>query len=294
VGFESHHCSKAKENEMKTFSKKGFIWQDEATLLLKKVPFFVRKFARARVEELVRSEGRLEVQAEDVERARIDFLKDIDRQEKAEKEKSKDYSSPALYQVDACKGMALGCPFGLVDTQRVAEEISAHLEELRITEFLLERTEGLLLPHHRIKVAIAGCPNSCTQPQVKDIGIIAQAVPARGEGHCTDCGLCVESCQERAITLEQKRPLIHRQQCVNCGLCIRSCLEGAIIQEKEGYRLLMAGRLGRHPRLGQEILSLAPKEDMINKVRTILDYFKSLAKTGEKFSHFIERTSHLL
>ena len=279
---------------MKIFSKKEYIWEEEANALLKKVPFFARRFAQARVEELVQSQGRFDIRAEDVERARRVFLRDIEQQEKSEKKDSEDSSRMLLYQVDVCKGKALGCPFGLVDTQWLAQRVIALLEELQITEFLLKRTDGLLLPHHKIKVAIAGCPNSCPQPQIKDFGIIAQAIPKKGRGDCTNCGLCLESCQEEAITLDQEGPLIHRRRCINCGLCAWACPEGAIIQEQEGYRLLVGGRLGRHPRLAQEVLSLVSDEEVIKAIKGFLDNFKSSAKPQEKFSHFSERFSHFL
>jgi dissimilatory sulfite reductase (desulfoviridin) alpha/beta subunit len=277
---------------MKIFPKKDFIWDEEAAALLKKVPFFVRRFAQAKVEDLVRSQGRFRIKTEDVERARKSFLRDIEQQE-AENRAPKDLSKLVLYQVEACKGKALGCPFGLVDTQPLAERVIALLEELKITEFLLERSDGLLLPHHKIRVAIAGCPNGCTQPQIKDFGIIAQSVPNKGQGNCTNCSLCVESCQEGAITLSLESPIIHRQQCVNCGLCARICPERAIMQKKEGYRLLVGGRLGRHPRLGWEIVSLASEVEAVKTIKIFLDNFKLSAKPQEKFYQFVERFSPL-
>jgi dissimilatory sulfite reductase (desulfoviridin) alpha/beta subunit len=241
---------------------------------------------------LVDSQGCFHIRAEDIEQARRTFLRDVEQQEKTVKEDSRDYSNPVLYRVEACKGKAFGCPFGLVDTQRLAERVVALLDELQITEFLLQRTEGLLLPHHKIKIAIAGCPNSCIQPQIKDFGIIAQMVPSRSEADCTHCGLCIEGCREGAITLEQEGPSIDRYRSIHCGLCIQACPQGALVQGKAGYRLLIGGRLGRHPRLGRETLTLASEEEVIRKIVSLLENFKSSAKPQERFSHFIECLHH--
>jgi hypothetical protein len=51
----------------------GLIWTPEATVILHKIPFFVRSQARHRIEELARERGCDEVTAELVEEARHQF-----------------------------------------------------------------------------------------------------------------------------------------------------------------------------------------------------------------------------
>jgi len=58
--------------------------------------------------------------------------------------------------VKFCPGNAL-CVMGLQDTISIAEK--------------LKKFEGLKLPS-KMKIAISGCPNSCTEPVVRDIGLM--------------------------------------------------------------------------------------------------------------------------
>ncbi len=48
-------------------------WTAEAKGKLKNIPFFVRRQARQRIEQLAREAGRDRVSVEDVERARLEF-----------------------------------------------------------------------------------------------------------------------------------------------------------------------------------------------------------------------------
>lgn len=48
-------------------------WTPEATIKLKKIPFFVRSQARKRIEELARQSFSNEVTAEIVEKTRLEF-----------------------------------------------------------------------------------------------------------------------------------------------------------------------------------------------------------------------------
>lgn len=225
-------------------------------------------------------------------------MKELDQQEPpsggsmaASVQGGREDAPPELYQVTPCRGKGLGCPFALVETQELTRLLGEKLRESGITGFLLQRIDGLLLPHHRdrLKVAIAGCPNGCSQPQIKDFGLIAQAVPGRGEGECTRCGLCLEACLEGAITLEEEGPVIQREQCANCGLCAQACPQRAIVIEDAGYRVLVGGRLGRHPHLGEELLPLALEEEVFRALKRCLEDFMALAGPQERFSDFIQR-----
>lgn len=68
-------------------------------------------------------------------------------------------SGPRLRTTTACPGNNW-CKQGLVDTFALSQRIE---EELGIKC-------GLDLPH-KFKIAISGCPNSCTRPQAAEIGI---------------------------------------------------------------------------------------------------------------------------
>lgn len=54
--------------------------------------------------------------------------------------------------------------------------------------------------HHLPKISIAGCPNACSQPQIKDIGLTGFLMPKFTEARCTGCQACCRSCQEGALS----------------------------------------------------------------------------------------------
>lgn len=47
------------------------------------------------------------------------------------------------------------------------------------------------------------------------------------EALCAGCGLCVESCQFEALTLDDLAQ-VDEVRCVGCGVCVLSCPEGAL------------------------------------------------------------------
>ena len=69
-------------------------------------------------------------------------------------------SGARLRAVTACPGNNW-CRFGLINTFGLAERLE---KELGIGS-------GLDLPH-KFKIAVSGCPNTCTRPQGSDIGIL--------------------------------------------------------------------------------------------------------------------------
>lgn len=68
-------------------------------------------------------------------------------------------SGPRLRAITYCPGNSW-CRFGIIDTFSLASKIAG---ELGIKP-------GMELPH-KFKIAISGCPNTCTRPQASEIGI---------------------------------------------------------------------------------------------------------------------------
>ncbi len=72
------------------------------------------------------------------------------------------------------------------------DELYRRLEELLQSEdllgFLRQRVRGDLKFHHEFRISLADCPNACSQPQIKDVGILG-AVDVRLTGEpCTAAG----------------------------------------------------------------------------------------------------------
>ena len=123
------------------------------------------------------------------------------------------------------------------------------LDEKEIRSFLEERVDGPLKLHHEFRVSVSDCPNACSRPQIVDVGLIGARRPGVREEPCTRCLACVETCREDAVEVSDdgRPPRIDSDKCVWCGQCIDVCPTGTLEEDAAGYRLLVGGKLGRHP-----------------------------------------------
>jgi dissimilatory sulfite reductase (desulfoviridin) alpha/beta subunit len=151
---------------------------------------------------------------------------------------------------------------------------------------------GELKFHHEFRATLADCPNACSQPQIKDIGIIGVAVPETTNEACSLCGACTESCAEHAIALAQggNPPGIDTRRCLNCGQCIRACPTGTIAEGWSGYRVQLGGRLGRHPRLARELPGIFNADQTIEILQACLELYKTRSRHGERFAHLFQES----
>ena len=185
-----------------------------------------------------------------------------------------------LFAVEACRGKALGCPFALVDLPPLKEAILAVLDG---SDFAEERRKigGPIRSHHRFKIALSACPNGCSQPQIRDFGVLARIVPRRTEEPCTFCGKCEEACLENAVTYDEEGPIIDEKVCVACGQCALHCPNGALGDDDLGYTVLIGGKLGRHPQFGLE-LTYAVDGDTILRALNLCLRLMSNRRDGER------------
>jgi anaerobic sulfite reductase subunit C len=247
-------------------------WSPEAEAAVKKVPFFVRKGVRARVEDEARKAGRTLISLDDVRLSQQRYLARMGEEVKG-------------YQLETCFGPG-GCPNRAVESNRLVARLEHILQEAGIRQFLERRVKGGLKHHHEFRVSVADCPNACSQPQIKDVGIIgANEVEVTAEP-CTLCHLCVDTCIEGAITIKQseERPEIYYDRCVRCGKCAQVCPSGTLVTSHKGYRVLLGGKLGRHPRLGEELPGLYSEEEVVRILEECLRFYKKNSKHGERFA----------
>lgn len=153
------------------------------------------------------------------------------------------------YNVKGCGGAA-GCPLTLVNTTFATDLVISELENNNLERFMANNVRGPVLSHHKFKASVAGCANCCSEPQIKDVGIIAQMSPGVSEEQCIECMQCVEICKEGSVNVINAVPAFDRDLCMSCGECIRVCPTGAIRVEKEGYAVLIGGSLAAMRALG--------------------------------------------
>ena len=253
-------------------------WSDQANAAIKKVPFFVRRRVRERVEKEAQAAGKTRVSIADVKATQARYLKTM-------RDKIKGY------QVDACFGTS-GCPHRTEDSTRLVEAIEQCLVEADLLGFLKRRVDGDLKFHHEFRVSIADCPNACSQPQIKDVGIIGAAVPGVTEIPCSACGACQDACREDAMVMLSSGELsaIDTARCLQCGACMAACPTGTLSTVAKGYRVLIGGRLGRHPRLARALPGTYDVATVLEMLEDFIAFYKRHCTHGQRFAHLLSET----
>lgn len=189
-----------------------------------------------------------------------------------------------FWRIERCRD----CPNAVIDTAALESELNRIME---VGDFAARRRQALGTDrptHHQVvRLSISGCPNSCSQPQIKDVGIQGQAVPEVGEG-CALCGRCVEECPDGAITLTDSGPALDRDFCLNCGRCSGVCPAGVITISHRGYRVLVGGKLGRHPRLAETAVALGGKKDLRRVLAAIVELLTDSVHASQRLGSALE------
>lgn len=167
------------------------------------------------------------------------------------------------------------------------EALTTNLSELNILETFENRFRPLL-HHHFPKVGLAGCPNGCSRPDIKDFSITGYVTPLITEAMCLKCNACVRSCLEEAISMQPSGISIDKARCLSCGSCQTVCPSGTLTNGESGWILRLGGRVGRHPRFATFDKKVSTDEEVVEWVcNIILDYMKK-SKPEERLTHFLE------
>jgi anaerobic sulfite reductase subunit C len=250
-------------------------WSDEAEAALKRVPFFVRKRVRARVAQEAAEAGKHCVSLSDVKATQARFVHKMG-------------SEVNGYRLETCFGGS-GCPRRAMDSDALVEKIEKTLADADLLGFLKSRVKGDLKFHHEFRVSIADCPNACSQPQIRDVGILGAATPTSTDEACSRCGACTDLCQENAVVPAATGEIIaiDTRRCVHCGGCIAACPTGTLATGAKGYRVLIGGKLGRHPRLARELPGIHDAETVVRMIADFLDFYKTHSTHGQRFAHLL-------
>lgn len=251
-------------------------WTPESEEAIKKVPFFVRKKVRARVEKEALKNRKSRVTLAEVKATQKRYLTGMKSEVKG-------------YQLDACFGPS-GCPNAIGPSQELVKQIETKLRAADFLGFLKSKGIEDLKFHHEFRVTVADCPNSCSQPQIKDIGIIAAGRPGISDEACTDCQACVDTCREDAIRMidDPAKPSIDLKRCLACGQCIPVCPTNTIVSDAVGYRIQLGGKLGRHPQLARELPGIYDTATILDILKACIDIYKSRSLKGERFGEILQ------
>ncbi len=247
-------------------------WTQDAENAVKKVPFFVRKKVRARVEFQVAAANKNVVTLADVKTAQQRYLQSMSAEIKG-------------YQIDTCFGPS-GCPNRTVHSEELLEKIEHQMASADLLTFLKQQVKSNLKFHHEFRISLAECPNACSQPQIKDIGIIGAVVPEVTTQPCSLCDACVETCPDQAIVLNPKieKPEIDMQACMSCGKCIAVCPTDTLGENNKGFRVQLGGKLGRHPQLARELPGIHSQEQVLDIINYCINFYKKNSRGGKRFA----------
>lgn len=295
-------------------------WHEDAARAVQRAPFFVRNLIRKRVEEYVSRAGRGTVTLGDVQACRRDFLgggsaepssharsataqaekpaqgltitslREIGEEELraierlTEQKAGRDHR---YFTVRACGG-AVGCPLTLIEVDPLVNAIAKTIEEEGVVEYLSGAIKGPVLSHYKFRAAVAGCPNSCSEPQIADFAVVARARPDVNPGLCTGCGLCRQVCREGAIEIEDD-PAVDDLKCVGCGQCTERCPTGALANGRRTYSVMLGGKLGRHPRLAETVAEVDTEEEVDEWLRAALRVYTTRANGAQRLGAILER-----
>lgn len=251
-------------------------WDPDAEQILRRIPFFVRHRVRKKVEEDVAATGRTRVTVADLEEGKKRQLQRLSDGVKG-------------YTLETCFGGS-GCQNAVVASAELISRLEERLERADLLSFLRDHLGENLKLHHQFRVTLADCPNSCSQPQIKDIGIIGEVEVQCEPEACSGCGECAAVCEESAVTLEDDRLVkIDRESCMRCGACARVCPTEALKTGRGSYRVLVGGKLGRHPQLARELARGLNADQVVALVSRIVEVYKAEARKGGRLGAVVNR-----
>ncbi|RPH51891.1 MAG: 4Fe-4S dicluster domain-containing protein [Desulfobacteraceae bacterium] len=247
-------------------------WTEEAGDAVKKVPFFVRKRVRERVEKEASAAGKSIVTIAEVQATQKRYIYGMASEIKG-------------YQLDTCFCPG-GCPNRAYGGDDLLKRIEMFLKEEDLHGFLKKSFKGDLKFHHEFRITLSDCPNACSQPQIKDIGIIGAVLPAITDEKCSLCEACAGSCAEGAVSVDKDKegPVINFDLCLKCGECIKACPTGTIASERNGFRVLLGGKLGRHPGLASELNCILSDKEAFEIVKLCIKLYKKKSTGGKRFA----------
>lgn len=251
-------------------------WNQEAEESISQIPFFVRKRVRKRVEEEAARCGAAQVRLEHVKTCQKRFLNQMEDEVRG-------------YQVETCFGPS-GCPHRAVLHDNFPLKVEDCFARRNLKSFLKDKVDGPLKMHHEFRASISDCPNACSRPQIADLGLIGARCPKVMGEPCSQCGACVQVCREDAISLKDGAPVLDFSRCLSCGQCITVCPTGTLREKEKGFRILVGGKLGRHPRLASEIPGIYGMDEALRMIDRFLDHYQKYCQHGERWGEILERT----
>ena len=181
---------------------------------------------------------------------------------------------PHVRNIIACPGNH-ECKSGIIDTYGLGGILDG--------EFFEEKMPV------KMKFAITGCPNGCAKPQANDLGVMGIIKCTINSQECSGCGICADTCPDKAIILKNEKASIIRDRCKLCGKCAKACPSDVISEDFRGYKIFVGGKNGRNPKLGKELIEVTSPQEVVAIFRKIINWSKKNNLSRERVGDCIER-----
>ena len=190
------------------------------------------------------------------------------------------------FQLEHCR---LNCPKSARNWHTLYEALTTNLTSLKLYQTIEDKFSPVL-HHHIPKISLAGCPNGCSHPTIKDFGITGYVIPKITGISCIGCNECVRSCLEMAITCNPSGVIIDHSRCLSCGDCQRVCPTGTLAAGESGWTLSLGGRVGRHPQFAKSVGQVQTDEEVLTWVSDTISRYIEDGQPQERLTNFLERT----
>lgn len=182
---------------------------------------------------------------------------------------------PRVRVPTSCGGCTYN-PSALVDTQSLCLEVD-------------RRFFGTPTGHHKFKIAFSGCPTDCPRTRGMDLGFQGIVEPRLIEDQCDGCGLCVSSCDEKALALVDGLPVKDEDRCSYCGDCTKVCPASAMEAARRGWLARVGGKHGKHPIHSWEIAQFVSDEGCLALIEETLEWYRAQGRGRERIGATIVR-----
>lgn len=183
---------------------------------------------------------------------------------------------PRVRVPTACAGCTWN-PNGLMDTQTMCLEVD-------------RRYFGTATGHHKFKISFSGCPIDCARTREADLGFQGMVEPELVEDLCNACEICVVTCQENALAMDNDLPVRDLSRCNYCGDCIEVCPVDAMVTARKGWLARTGGKHGKHPIYAYEIARFVSDEQCYPLIEKTLEWYQANARGRERIGAAIGRT----
>ena len=145
---------------------------------------------------------------------------------------------------------------------------------------------------HKFKIGVGGCPNSCMNPSLNDVGIEGCRAFSFDSEICKGCKKCVvaEACPSKAVSMIDGKAVVNESKCTKCGVCVGKCPFGAVPKEAASVcRIFVGGTWGKTQRMGTLLSATFTPDEIPEIIEKVMLWYKENGYVKERLGATIDR-----